>query len=241
MIEQFNSLAREQKLQLLYKAETALSAIWSAAEPYARLVVEAEDLKKSIESDTANIPSYKAATRFFLIVAAVLAVIHMILPGRILKILLVIFLLAPSVLGAAICQFLKPNQKNIDANKEKLSQLELQITAEEKKVEAVKLEYADGHSIQRVLFPECYNPELVRQFISYFESGRADTLKEAKNLFAQAQQQKHMEALSREQIAASNAARRAAERAESAAHTASAAASNAATQARWAAHEARKD
>ncbi len=241
MIEQFNSLTRERKLELLYKAEAAIKAIWSAAEAYAPLVVEAENLRESIKTHTADIPSYRAATRFFLIVAAVLAVIHTILPGYALKIFVVIFLLAPSLLGAVICQFLKPTRKSIDAQKEELRLLETQIAAEEKKIEAVKQEYADGHSLQYALFPEYKSPEELRLLISFFENGRADTLKEAKNLLEQVRQQKRMETLSREQIAASNAARRAAERAESAANAASTAASNAATQARWAAYEAKKD
>lgn len=241
MIQLFNTSTKEKKLEVLYTAEKAYNAIWTAAEKCAPLIIEIEDCKKSIETDTAAIPSYKAASRFFLIIAAVLGVIYMIIPGDFLKTFLLVVLLIPSLLGALIVQFLKPSTTRIDANTQRVRQLELQLADAEKEVEAVKQQNLEGMVIRQELFPECKSPQAVRTFIRYFESGRADSLKEAKNLFAQEQYQGRMEQLSKEQIATAEAARRAAERAESAANSARAAAESADTQARWAAYEARKD
>ena len=240
MTEQFNALTKDRKLELLCKAEAYINAIHPGAKKQAQFLIEKEEKERSVKKDFSNVGGGKAAARLFLIISIVLAGLGLILPAGLLK-FLAIFCLIPSILVTIISFCLIPGyKKTYETTATRLQELELLIADSEKELEAVKQQHIDGFSIWYTLCRECKLPNEIRIFVHYFESGRADTLKEAKNLFAQERHQAHMEQLSQEQIAAAAATRRAAERAESAALSASAQASIAATQARQAAYEARK-
>lgn len=241
MIEAFNAATHDKKLEILYQAEDALNGFWPTAENYARLLVEKDEKDQIAKKEFENIGGGKKATRFFLILSAVLAVLGLILPAGLLNFLAMFFLIG-SVLMVIGCLVMSSSYKsNYKTASARIKELEPLIAAADKEVTALKQQYAQGFVIRDELCPECKNPQTLRAFIGYFESRRADTLKEAKNLFAQELHQNRMEKLSQEQISAAIEARHAAERAASAANAASTAASNAATQARWAAYEARKD
>lgn len=241
MIEQFNSLKNERKLELLYKAEAYIKAIWPGAEKQAKFIVEKAEKEQNVKKEFDNIGGGKVAARLFLIISAVLAVLWLMLPDGLLK-FLAMFCLIPSVLIAVVSFCLVPGyRRTYEATAARIRELDVLIAASENELESVKKQNMDGFSIWYTLCPECKSPEDMRTFVRYFEGGRADTLKEAKNLLAQERYQGRMEQLSVEQIAAAEATRRAAERAESAARSASAQASVAATQARRAAYEAQRD
>ena len=57
---------------------------------------------------------------------------------------------------------------------------------------------------------ECAVPEYARIFVSFFETGRAQTLADATGLFEEYRHREKMESLARQQVAAANAARDAA-------------------------------
>lgn len=227
MIEQFNAMTNKQKLELLYEAEAYIDAISPEAEKYARLVVEKEKTLQTAKEHLADIGSIKVAACLFLILSAVLAVLWLIFPDGLLK-LLAKFCLLPSVLAIIIslCMILV-NKKAYRAKAARLNELKTLIAASDKEIEAVKQQYINEYSIWYTFCQECSSPRDIRTFIHYFESGRANTLKEAKNLFAQERYQDQLNKLTLEQIDAAKAARRAADRAANAAQSAAAAASSA--------------
>jgi len=228
MIEQFNAATNEKKLELLGKAETYINAIWPVAQNNAHLQIEKNEKEQSVKKEYENISGGKAAVRLFLIISAVLAFLWLILPEGLLK-FLAIFCLIPSILMTIVSFFLAPGyKKTYEATAARLRELESLIAASEKELDAVKQQHMDGFSIWYTFCRECKSPRDMRAFVQYFESGRADTLKEAKNLLAQEHYQNRIESLSKEQIAASEAARLAADRAASAAASAASAASAAA-------------
>ena len=240
MIEAFNAAAYDKKLEILYQAEDALNGLWPAAENCARLLVEKDEKEQAAKKEFENIGGGKKATRFFLILSAVLAVLGLILPEGLLNFLAIFFLIG-SVLMVIGCLVMSSSYKsNYKTASARVKELEPLIAAADKEVNAIKQRYAQGFAIRDALCPECKNPQTLRAFISYFESRRADTLKEAKNLFAQEMHQNRMEKLSQEQISAAIEARRAAERATSAAQSAAAAASAAKVSSDAAWREAQK-
>ena len=87
---------------------------------------------------------------------------------------------------------------------------------------------------------ECYDPRMLRKYISFFEEGRADTIKEARNLFDEWMHRERMEkkadaqyAATQDAIAAAYAAKNAAEAAKNSADTAKNSADTAALYSRY--------
>lgn len=241
MINHFNESSKEKKMEVLYTAEREFNNVWTASEKVVLLQYELKDCKKEIEEAKPRIIAFRIVAIAFLIAGAVLACLAIILSETLLG-LLPMFLWFPCLLGSVLT-FLIPYRlykKDLDQNTKKLPELKLQLADAEKLEKEVKEQNITGMVIRSELCPECNTPQELRMFIGYFESGRADSLKEAKNLFAQERHQLQMQKLTREQIAASEAARQAAERAEEAARSAQNAAKSAQTQATWAAYEARR-
>ena len=230
MIEHFNNASREQKLAGLYKAEEYINSIHPYAENYAHLLIEKEDTERSAKKAQEDVAGGKSAVRFFVILSTVLAVLWLALPEGLLK-FFVIFCLIPSALMSVVmfCITLPGYKKAYAAAVSRLQELPALLAVAEKEVEAVKQQHIAGFSIWYELCRDCKNPRTMRQFISYFESGRAETLKEAKNLLAQEQHQGRLEELSKEQIITAENARQAAERAARNAQSAASAAAAAQT------------
>lgn len=229
MIEQFNALKKAKQLELLYKAEAYINAIWSSAEKQAVLLIEKEEKEQNLKKDFENIGGGKTAVGIFLGLSVALFLVWLILSARFLK-FMAMFCLIPSVLMTVVRFFMVLGyKKTYAANAARIKELDTLIAAAENEIEAVKQRHIDGFSIWYTLCRECKSPQDIRSFIYFFESGRADTLKEAKNLFAQKSHQDHLEQLTREQIEVAEAARRAANQAVVAAQTAAAAASVAKT------------
>ena len=236
MIKLFNESTKEKKMEVLYTAEKAFNNVWTAVEKSVRLEYDIQDCKEAIKAGRPGTMAFKIVAIAFLVAGAVLALLSIILSNTLLG-LLPKFLWGPCLLMGALT-FLIPYRlykKDLSENTKKLPQLELQLADAERLEAEVKEQNQIGMAIHRELCPECENPQEFRMFVGYFESGRADSLKEAKNLFAQERHQIQMQKMTQEQIAASEAARMAAERAENAANSAVIAAQNAETQARWAA------
>ena len=229
MIEQFNALNRVKKLELLYKAEAYINALRPVAEKEATLLIEKEEKEQTLKKDFENIGGGKTAVRIFLGISIVLFLAWLILPEGFLS-FMAMFCLIPSVLVTVVTFFMVPGyKKTYEAKAARLKELEPLIAAARKETDAVKQQHNDGFSIWYTFCREYASPQDIRSFIYFFESGRADTLKEAKNLFAQKSHQDHLEQLTQEQIEVAEAARRAANEAASAARSAAAAASAAKT------------
>lgn len=229
MIEQFNALDRMKKLELLYKAEAYINAIQPVAEKEATLLIEKEEKEQTLKKDFDNIGGGKTTVCIFLGISIALFFVWLILSEGFFS-FMAMFCLIPSLLVTVVSFFLVPGyKKTYEAKAARLKELESLIAAAKKETDAVKQQYNDGFSIWYTFCREYASPQDIRSFIYFFESGRADTLKEAKNLFAQKSHRDRLEQLTREQIKVAEEARRAANQAACAAQSAAAAASAAKT------------
>lgn len=223
-------------MNLLKTVEAANNKVIPVAQDYVRLLGQ----KKTSEEALA---SSKKEQRIELIVAIALGVIgavFLITSGQVDKFsgffrkIFGVAGIVGMILTIVAKMYAKKTEKKEAAA---LKELEVQIPQAEARLEQLKTEHAIDMKIRQVIFPqECLDPKYMRTFVSYFENGRASSLKEAYALFDELLHRERMEGYAQDQVQAARAAEYAAQNAANAANQAAANANQAKSSADWAAY-----
>lgn len=121
-----------------------------------------------------------------------------------------------------------------------VANLQRAVAAEEYKLNQLKQQYQSDLLIRQWVLPqECVFPRYMRLWVSYFETGRANSMADAYALFENHLHREKMEANANAQLAAALSAEQAAHAAYSAASQAAATAQQAKNSADWAAYNSR--
>lgn len=230
---------RQQLINLLSTVEQNYNKAFPAIEKNAQLT-SALDQKKQLLQDSQSGGKAKTITLCAFAGAAVLFLILRAGAGILGK-LFYLFL----AIGAVICALITVGVILLDKSNAKhaakdIAELTLQLEASEKDLMQLKEQYGTDIRMHQWLFPkQCLYPRYTRIFISYFEDGRADSLKEAYALFDEMLHREKMEGLAQEQVRHAQAAESAAYAALNAANQAAADASRAKNSADWAAFNTR--
>lgn len=233
-----SSMDRVQLLNLFTRAEAAYHRVMPASEYFENLKREQKEKQEQVE---------KAKSKTFLIlfiVAAAIAVFSLIFiisssrtdafSGFFRKVFGVIGLIAAVILFVATLIGKISAKKDAAAAAVRLEELAVLIPQADQKLTQLVQENNNDLSVwQNVCPKECANARYLRTFVSYYEDGRADNLKEGYALFEQMLHRERMEGHAQEQVRAAQAAEAAANRAASDAAAAKASADNAAYWSRY--------
>lgn len=241
-----SSMDRVQLLNLFTRAEAAYHKVMPASEYFENLKREQKEKQELVE---------KAKSKAFLvgvIVAAAIAVLSLIFiisssrtdafSGFFRKVFGVIGLIAAVVVFAVTLSSKISTKKAAAAAAVRLEELAVLIPQADQKLTELVQENNNDLSIWRHVCPkECWDARYLRTFVSYYEDGRADSLKEGYALFEEMLHRERMEGLAQEQVRSAHAAEAAANAAANAANRAAADASQAKTAANNAAYWSRVD
>ena len=230
---------RQQLINLLSTVEQNYNKVFPAIDKHAHLTVALNNEKEKLEASKDE----KKALPITLGIFAGAAVLFLILRAGagILGKLFYLFL----AIGAVICALITVGVILLDISNAKhaakdIAELTLQLEASEKDLMQLKEQYGTDIRMHQWLFPkQCLYPRYTRIFVSYFEDGRADSLKEAYALFDEMLHREKMEGMAQEQVRHAQAAESAAYAAMNAANQAAADASRAKNSADWAAFNTR--
>lgn len=228
-----SSMNRAQLLNLFTRAEAAYHRVVPAS-------VYFENLKKEKIEKEGQVA--KAKSKAFLvgfIVAAAIAVLSLIFiissgntdafSGFFRKVFGVIGLIAAVVVFAVTLSSRISSKKAAAAAAVRLEELAVLIPQADQQLTHLVQENNNDLSIWKNVCPkECMDERYLRIFVSYYEDGRADSLKEGYALFEQMLYRERMEGHAQEQVRAARAAEAAANRAAADAASAKSAADNAA-------------
>lgn len=228
-----SSMDRVQLLNLFTRAEAAYHKVMPASEYFENLKREQKEKQELVE---------KAKSKAFLvgvIVAAAIAVLSLIFiisssrtdafSGFFRKVFGVIGLIAAVIVFLVALSNKINTKKAAAAAAVRLEELAVLIPQADQKLTELVHENNNDLSIWKNVCPkECADARYLRTFVSYYEDGRADNLKEGYALFEQMLHRERMEGHAQEQVRAAQAAEAAANRAAADAASAKSSADNAA-------------
>lgn len=233
------NMSRQQLLNLFTTIEGATWRTFTCAEK----VYDVREAKKKAEEEVAYAKNYKKVGLILTIVFAAVAVFFFIVSGNVGKFSgFFCKLFGFGGLGLAIIALVSRFTQMSSGKKaeKQLEELIPQEAAAVEELERVKAECATDIILRQWLCPaECAVPQYLRIFVSYFENGRADSMKEALGLFEEHMHRERMETAANQQLQAALAAQAAANAAAAAANNAAATAAQAKNSADWAAYQAR--
>lgn len=230
---------RTELLNLLSYTEKNYNIVYPFIEKYVTLSLKVADTEKEISTN-----SNEAKSNFIsAAIAAGFALIFFIWrsTARSLGALILTFLSIGAVVTVlpALSSALN-SRKAAKKCEQKLPGLKAEAAAAHEQVERMKQQYKTDMLIRQWICPEqCWKPQYLRTFVSYFEDGRADSLKEAYALFDEMLHREKMEGMAQDQVRHAQAAESAAYAAMNAANQAAADASRAKNSADWAAFNTR--
>ena len=240
-------------LTQLYGMEKALNKKW----PLAEKVVRLEEYKEKYSTEPSEYEkNEKTVAKCILgvsIAAGILAIIFygLSIDGGLIALLfrlLSIFGAVFFVIGVILSVInIKGIKKSTNEYIKERSEYQAELAQAEASLEACSKECDVVISLISLICPkECYNPKYMRKYISFFEDGRADSIKEARNLFDEyIYREKMIESTNQqsskidEAIMAAEGAKIAANSAADAANSAVNAARQAKTSSDWAAYNSR--
>ena len=232
-------MSRKELLNLLSYTEKNYNIVYPFIEKYAALSVKVADTEEKISGDREEAKRSMISSA----IAAGFAFIFFIWrsTAKSLGALILTFLtigavvtVLPALSSALNCR------KDAKKYEQELPGLKAEAAAAHEQVERMKQEYKTDMLIRQWICPkECLYPRYLRIFVSYFEDGRADSLKEAYALFDEMLHREKMEGMAQEQVRHAQAAESAAYAAMNAANQAAADASRAKNSADWAAFNTR--
>lgn len=228
-----------QLLTMLKTVEANYNKVYPCAERYARISVDKSTSMTKRDSAKAE-GKIQMITLIIFSVAAVVLFILSAGAGTFGS-----FVLKFLGLGAVVCAVIQlvmmiGNKSNVKKLEKTIAELTVQLSEAEAELNKMKEVYTADMLIRQWVCPaECQNPRYLRQFISFFENGRTDSLKEARNLFDEFMHRERMEKMAANQVSAARAAEAAAHDAMRAAQNAEVTASSAKNAADWAAYCAR--
>ncbi len=246
-INQVNTeMTKAELIKLLHRMESALGEKWKYTERVVRLE---EDGKKYLREPADYEKDLKKEVKAVYIAVIIIAVLTALFKGVSmtggLKAFLCKLLSFFGVTALVICIIvaiwetvtLKRDIKKYNAERPKFF---ADFAEANKQLEECSKRCDEAIALIPYFCPkECYDPRKLRKYISFFEEGRVDTIKEARNLFDEWMYRERMEQKTDMQleetqnaIAAANAARAAAENAANTARQAK-------TSADWAAYHSR--
>ena len=199
-----------QLLPIFQASERALNLLYPCAVNYVELKAKKEQCSKDL--DTAK--KAKKGKLLSLIGFLGAALLFFILSngaggiGAFFCRLISIFCL---VCAFAVVAIHLGDKKTIKNCSKELPELEKQVAAALAQVEQIKNQHSDVLYIRQIICPpETLDPKYMRVFTQFFEAGRASSLKEALNLFAEYMHRERMENMASAQVQASYAAQQAA-------------------------------
>lgn len=233
-----STMDRAQLLNLFTRAEAAYHKVIPASEYFENLKREQKEKQELVEKAKSKV------YMIFFIVAAAIAVFSLIFiisssrtdafSGFFRKVFGVIGLIAAVIIfiGTLIAKI--SAKKDAAAAAIRLEELAVLIPQADQKLTELVQENNNDLSIWKYVFPkECVGARHLRIFVSYYEDGRADNLKEGYALFEEMLHREKMEGLAQEQVRSAHAAEAAANRAASDAAAAKSAADSAAYWSRY--------
>ena len=235
LVDMIKAKPKAELLPLLHQWETALNAVTPAARRYAELSVRSDEIQQELQKGNENGEGGKKLLKIVVIATLVIAVLNYTVFSESFFQLLTSFAMGVGVLAIIVTACLTYSyQKTWKTAVEERDQVAAQLQEASREVERLKEQYADDLYLRQVACPrECVNPQYMRLFVSYFENGRADTMKEAWNLFDEYIHRERLEQMAADQVTAARAAQYAAERAATTASEAKSAADSAALYARY--------
>lgn len=232
-------MTRTELFNLLSSTERNYNIVYPFIEKYAALNIKVADTEKEISIHSSEARSSLISSA----IAAGFALIFFIWrsTARNLGALLLTFLAIGAVATVLPTLFIAINRRKSAKKCERvLPALKAETAAAYAQVEQMKQQYKTDMLIRQWICPEqCWKPQYLRIFVSYFEYGRADSLKEAYALFDEMLHREKMEGLAHEQVRHAQAAEAAAYAAMNSANQAAADASRARSSADWAAFNTR--
>lgn len=239
-----NPETKDSILKILYQIERATEATYPLTSRFAKLFVEKQEnedaRKKKLEECSA---SKKLCPVLFIATAVIGLLAFVVFNSHLLKLVffLVLLFAIASLFGGS------GYKKELTQIEENIKKLDSEIDTVLTQLVQVKKEHQSALSLRATMCPtECSEPRYMRLYISFLETGRADTLKEAKNLFDEHLHRERLEQnvtaqieMSRKAYEAAERAYEAAERATDAAHDAQNAAHDAAAKAQQALYNSR--
>lgn len=208
-----------QIYQALCVAEQAVNAVW----PYVleKAIAEQELEKRKIESKN-NYSNYKPGVIMLKIcipVAIICFILTLVLPRGLFgslsgwaftSLFIGILALAGVLTGVTLKATYGKKYKEAE---NKIPAIELKITDAQARLDEAKRQNKDGLALAAKLIPpNALDPSHIRIIMSYFETGRVKTMAEALPLIEQQLHREEMERLQKEQITATEEARKAIER-----------------------------
>lgn len=240
-------LPKAELIKLLRSIEPALEEKWQYADRVVRLESDGKDYLREPEEYEKDWKKILKIVYIAPIVIAVLTVLFTYISttdGLLLPFLCSIlsflgrFILVVSIFLAIFMTVV--SKHNIKKYKEEHSKLLAALDEANKQLEECGKRCDEAIGLIQYFCPkECYDPRNLRKYISFFEDGRADTIKEARNLFDEYMHRERMEQKADAQYAATQEAIAAAYAARVAADSAATTASQAKASADWAAYNSR--
>ncbi len=221
-------MSKTELIKLLHRMEVSLGEMWPIAERVVKLEKEDEEKYKIEPAEyEQKLKIERKITNITLVAFAVISVVF-------LTFMSVIGL----IVGIVVATWWKRSRNDeLKEYIERRSKHQAELAEARKELEEWRKRCDDDIALMPYFCPKgCYNgPQYMRKYVSFFEEGRADTIKEARNLFDEWMHRKRMEqkadaqyAATQEAIAAANAARVAADSAATTASQAKASADRAA-------------
>lgn len=202
--------SQEVLLKCLQCAEEAINNVY----PYAVADIEAENKVKEKTIILDNAKNSVASTKKVLKISLVVSVIAFIF-GQIEEVFGILAALFQIISGLAIfvlvCSIIvgvsQIVSKSVEKSEKDLLQAQNYAAQVKNALTQKRNENKEGLGFYTNMMPrDCSMPENARLFVSFFETGRAQTLGDAVGLYDEYKHREKMEALANQQIAASNAA-----------------------------------
>lgn len=204
---------KEETLNSLYQIENVNNIIYPLTNKLANMQV-AKEQNQDTYIDQQSLYKTYVITTVIMIVLTVISVILTLSVGSLFGLGVLIFLFATI---KSIFDVTK-SKKAIATAENNLNYLTTQINDIMPKLVCEMHRNRETIRLQETMCPkECKDPNYLRLYISYFETGRADSLKEARAIFDEHLHRERMEQMVSNQLRATIAAYEAAERAANAA------------------------
>ncbi|MBQ7876617.1 MAG: hypothetical protein IJ316_04930 [Clostridia bacterium] len=223
-------LSAEQLMPYLREAETAVGAVYPATERYSRIYLGREETVKVRDGLLKNRPGFIVVFVVFAMISVAVFFLGLVtletIGFLVFSLPSALFLMIFGIIG------ILSNNNSLKKTNKNLTVLENELLKADADVKQLQDTHNNGQLIRMAICPnECKNPENMRVFVNFFETGRARNLNEAKNLFDEYMYRKNMQDIAKQQMQYSFDARTAAYEARAAAERAATNASNASTAA----------
>ena len=228
-------------LEMLHQIERATVATYPLTSRFATLFVAKQENEAIQKKATENYAGGRKLSPIAFVIAAIIGLLAFVILEEGLLSVLMGFLFFPTLLFAIGSVVVTAGyKKELTRSETNIKQLDSEMDVVLTQLAQVKQTHQEALALRPTMCPnECSDPKYMRLYISYLETGRADTLKEARNIFDEHLYRERMERKITEQIDMSRQAYEMAERAADAAYAARNAANYAAVKAQQTSYDVR--